>query len=59
MSDSVEINEQFVLEEDELIKRIFTCTETSAMVLYLFYEKGYTECHPQYTARLGDGIAAS
>lgn len=42
MSDSVEINEQFVLEEDELIKRIFTCTETSAMVLYLFYEKGLT-----------------
>ncbi|MBE0336037.1 hypothetical protein [Paenibacillus sp. 23TSA30-6] len=42
MSDNMEINEQFVLEEDELVKRIFTCTETSAMVLYLFYEKGQT-----------------
>ncbi|GFZ87041.1 hypothetical protein GCM10008018_36520 [Paenibacillus marchantiophytorum] len=39
MSNILEIHEQFVLEEDQLVKQINTCNEITATILDLMYQQ--------------------
>lgn len=40
MSNTEEIYNQFTLEENVLAQRIYTCTEITSTLLYLFYKNG-------------------
>lgn len=40
MSNAEEIYHQFTLEENVLAQRIYTCTEITSTLLYLFYKNG-------------------
>lgn len=40
MREVQEIHDQFALEENVLAQRIYTCTEITSTLLYLFYKNG-------------------